>query len=81
MAVIDPPYIMREVWEKYTEACNILLKKDDEGNLAGKLICTTVVENKDFMMELLGVSPITFRPSIPQLVYQYNIYTNIDDSE
>ena len=81
MAVIDPPFIMREVWEKYTEASKILLTKDDEGNMTGRLLCTTVVENAPFMAELLGVRPIAFRPSIPQLVYQYNMYTNIDDPE
>jgi len=28
MVVIDPPFITREVWEKYAEAAKILLKKD-----------------------------------------------------
>ena len=81
MAVIDPPFIMREVWEKYVDACKLLLTKDDEGNLTGKLLCTTVVENAPFMKELLDVRPIAYRPSIPQLVYQYNMYTNIEDPE
>jgi len=25
MIVIDPPFITREVWEKYADACDILL--------------------------------------------------------
>lgn len=28
------------------------------------------------MKELLGVTPQAFQPSIPNLVYQYNFYTN-----
>ena len=28
MVVIDPPFITREVWEKYAEAAKILLKQD-----------------------------------------------------
>ena len=31
MAVIDPPFITREVWEKYTQAVNLLIKKDENG--------------------------------------------------
>ena len=63
MAVIDPPFITREVWELYTKAAKFLLKPN------GKLLCSTIDENKDFMKELLDVEPIAFRPSIPNLVY------------
>ena len=31
MVVADPPFITREVWEKYTQAINILLKVDENG--------------------------------------------------
>ena len=79
MAVIDPPFITREVWEKYTEAVKLLLKKDENNVIDGKLLCSTIDENKDFMMELLNVAPTVFRPSIPNLVYQYNFYTNYKD--
>ena len=79
MAVIDPPFITREVWEKYTYAANLLLKKDENGKIAGKLLCSTIDENKEFMKELLDVDPIVFRPSIPNLVYQYSFYTNYTD--
>ena len=47
MAVIDPPFITREVWEKYTEAAKKLLKED------GLLLCSTIDENVAFMEELL----------------------------
>ena len=63
MCVIDPPFITREVWEKYTEAAKLLMKED------GKLLCSTIDENKEFMGELLDVKPAVFRPSIPNLVY------------
>ena len=73
MAVIDPPFITREVWEKYTVASKMLLKE------GGKLLCSTIDENAPFMKELLDVNPIAFRPSIPNLVYQYSFYTNYTD--
>ena len=79
MAVIDPPFITREVWQKYVLAVKILMKNDENGDLKGNLLCSTITENKDFMKELLNVDPIIFRPSIPNLVYQYNFYTNYED--
>ncbi len=79
MAVIDPPFITREVWEKYVKAVNLLMKKDENGCIKGNLLCSTITENKDLMKEILSVDPIVFRPSIPNLVYQYNFYTNYED--
>ena len=37
MIVIDPPFITREVWEKYTATAKILMKKgvDDAGRVGG----------------------------------------------
>ena len=32
------------------------------------------------MKELLNVTPNTFRPSIPNLVYQYALYTNYEST-
>ena len=81
MCVIDPPFITREVWEKYTYAVKLLLKKNENNEVDfenGKLLCSTIDENKEFMEELLGVKPAVFRPSIPNLVYQYNFYTNYE---
>ena len=92
--VIDPPFITREVWEKYTESANALLKGDPQAGVpaaaegedptpmaemcaAGNLvIATTIHENAEFMHELLGVAPGAWQPSIPNLVYQYDLYTN-----
>ena len=76
MVVVDPPFITREVWEKYTVAVKMLLPVDENGKILGNIFCSTIDENKDFMKELLDVDPIVFRPSIPNLVYQYSFYTN-----
>ncbi|CDW78226.1 UNKNOWN [Stylonychia lemnae] len=72
MVVIDPPFITREVWEKYSEAAKFLVKD------GGKILLSTIDENEPFIMELLGASKRAFRPSIPNLVYQYSLYSNYD---
>jgi hypothetical protein len=102
--VVDPPFITREVWEKYAVSCKALLRSDPseavpaaEGKCqvveAGPdleapsglaaaaargdvVIATTINENSGFMQELLGVKPNAWQPSIPNLVYQYDLYTN-----
>ena len=79
LALIDPPFITREVWEKYANACRLLLGEND--NLAdvsksGAILLSTIAENQDMMNELLDVTPVVFQPSIPNLVYQYNLYSN-----
>ncbi|KAG5175582.1 putative N6-adenine methyltransferase-domain-containing protein [Tribonema minus] len=74
MVVIDPPFIMREVWEAYAmaTAARLLLQP------GGKILATTIAENEELMAELLDVKPCVFKPSIPHLVYQYKLYTNYD---
>ena len=119
--VVDPPFITREVWEKYTISCKALLRVDPalrageepstaaaaasvadaslpadsktadgegEGSMSvpvalaeaaarvDAVIATTIHENAEFMHELLGVTPNKWQPSIPNLVYQYDLYTN-----
>lgn len=70
MVVIDPPFVTREVWENYAQTTKLLLKED------GKVMLTTISENRDMMKELLDVEPQIFQPSIPCLVYQYNLFCN-----
>jgi len=72
MVIIDPPFITREVWEKYTETAKFLLKP------GGHVMASTIQENAPFMKELLGVEPQVFMPSIPTLVYQYYLYASYD---
>lgn len=68
--LVDPPFITRDTWSKYAETALALLRP------GGRLLCTTIAENAAMMQELLNVRPVLFRPSIPNLVYQYNVYTN-----
>ena len=70
IVVVDPPFITREVWTKYAETARLLVAP------GGKLLCTTIAENAPMLEELLGVKPNKFLPSIPHLVYQYNLYTD-----
>mgnify|MGYP003684240313 CR=1 FL=1 len=70
--VIDPPFITRDVWEKYAETARWLLAP------GGMVIATTVVENAPMMADLLAVHPNRFLPSIPNLPYQYALYTSFD---
>ena len=42
----------------------------------GIVLGTTVPENAQLMKELFDAEPTVFQPSIPNLVYQYNVYVN-----
>jgi len=42
----------------------------------GLVLLTTILENAPLLEELFGVRPNKFRPSVPNLVYQYHIFTN-----
>jgi EEF1A lysine methyltransferase 1 len=59
LLVVDPPFIVKEVWEKYAAACKVLAKKGEtsEGVPLGKVILTTVIENAAFLKDLLGATP------------------------
>lgn len=76
MVVIDPPFITREVWEKYQVTAYLLAK--DKSIL--KVLNSTVQENKQMMKDLFGDSMQAekFQPSIPHLVYQYNFFSNFE---
>ena len=73
--VIDPPFITEEAWSKFA---NFALYLQKEGC---KIIACSIAENKDRLKKLLNLDIKTFQPSIPHLVYQYNIYANYDDEE
>ena len=72
MVIIDPPFITKEVWQKYTEAAKLLLAE------GGQVLGSTIDENEEFMNELLGCKKKAFRPSIPNLVYQYSLYSTYE---
>ena len=72
--MIDPPFITREVWEKYAEASRLLLVED-----GGHAFLSTIDENEEMIAELMGAKKKEFRPSIPNLVYQYSFYATYED--
>lgn len=74
MTIMDPPFITRDVWEKYAIATQYLLKDDPKKK--GIVLGTTVEENADFMMELFHASPTIFKPVVTNLVYQYVVFIN-----
>ena len=73
MVVIDPPFITREVWEKYAEISRLLLKEE-----GGHALLSTIDENEEMILEIMGAKRRAFRPSIPNLVYQYSFYTTYE---
>ena len=72
--VIDPPFITEDVWSKFATSAKLLLQP------GGKIILTTVAENREMLKGMLGVEPTAFKPSIPHLVYQYDLYTNYESN-
>ena len=70
--VIDPPFITEDVWKQFATSAKLLLQP------GGKIILTTVAENREMLKGMLGVEPKAFKPSIPHLVYQYDLYTNYE---
>lgn len=69
---IDPPFITEDVWEKYAELTKRILAP------GGKIMMTTIFENEELMEKLLGCHRARFRPSIPNLIYQYSLFINYD---
>jgi EEF1A lysine methyltransferase 1 len=48
MVIIDPPFITREVWEKYALCAKKLLKEN------GMWFLSTIDENEEMIKELTG---------------------------
>lgn len=76
VVVIDPPFITREVWEKYAQTARALAVQQPPQQRQPLVIATTVFENAQIMKELFDAKPTKFQPSIPNLVYQYACFTN-----
>lgn len=68
------------MWEKYAVAAKLLLKGEPGAAVGGKVLASTIAENKEMMKELLALEERRFKPSIPNLVYQYSIYTTYPSS-
>ncbi len=71
--VADPPFITHDVWSKYATAIKLILKEN------GAILLSTVVENEEHLQKILSVRMRKFKPSIPNLVYQYALYSNFED--
>ena len=74
--LIDPPFITLDVWTKYAQATKRIVKKDQDNKITGKILLSSIEENADMLRDLLGVHKKAFRPSIPNLIYQYTFYSN-----
>jgi len=72
--VIDPPFITHDVWRCYVRTARVLL----EPNAPTFVLGTTVIENGALLRDELGVHPHRYLPSIPNLPYQYAIFSNCD---
>lgn len=69
--VIDPPFITKEVWEKYAITSKLLLKPggllflqglvnwptENCNIIIGRILLTTIIENAELLKNLLDVSP------------------------
>jgi hypothetical protein len=54
-------------------------KCNPEQKHQGLVLATTVAENQSLMEELFNAKPTIFKPNIPKLVYQYNVFINCID--
>jgi hypothetical protein len=72
--VVDPPFITSSVMEAFALTVSKLILP------RGKIIWTSTAENENALKAFLGndITAATFKPSIPSLVYQYNIYVNYE---
>lgn len=75
MVVIDPPFITEEVIRAYVGIYHVLAKTPRT-----LLLFTTISENRTIVETSLGgnVFVAPFLPCIPNLVYQYHIFTNYE---
>ena len=75
--VADPPFISEPVWRLYGETINRIRSPS-----RSRVILTTVRENRGILAEIFGgeIFQHKFQPSIPSLVYQYEVFTDYRDS-
>ncbi len=76
IVVIDPPFISEEVIQAYLEIYGVLAKRPES-----LLLFTTISENRTIIERFMSPNIIitaNFLPCIPNLVYQYRIFTNYE---
>lgn len=74
-AIVDPPFVTRDVWLEYARAVRRLLAP------GGRLVLTTIPENKPMLVNQLGpLHHATFLPAMhtTALPYQYALFLNYD---
>ena len=83
--LVDPPYINEEAWTKYSEFVKKIAKtrRDENNNIVieAKILTCSIAENQEILSKLLNLKIRKFQPSIPNLVYQYNFFSNYEDEE
>ena len=79
--VIDPPFITEDVWTKFSNFAKQLVIKNEKDEVTSKILASSICENKDMLKKLLNLDARKFKPSIPHLVYQYNLYSNYEDED
>jgi len=81
--LIDPPFIDLDPWTKFAEfASKIAFNKEENNNgIKTKILLSSIAENKEVLKKLLNVEIKNFQPSIPNLIYQYNFYSNYEDDD
>ena len=81
--LVDPPYINEEAWTKYSEFVKKIAKtrRDENNNIVieAKILTCSIAENQEILSKLLNLKIRKFQPSIPNLVYQYNFFSNYED--
>ena len=71
VAILDPPFISSNVLQAYSLTVHQLLVE------GGKVIVSSVQENGEILSALFPqIRLVRFKPSIPNLVYQYSLFTN-----
>jgi hypothetical protein len=79
--LIDPPFITEDVWSKYAITIKKIIQKDENGNITGKMLLSSIDENEKLFTKLgLPVVKRKYRPLIPNLVYQYSFFSNYESS-
>ena len=73
VVVIDPPFISKEVLERYA-VTTAQIKMH-----AARIIVSSVIENDSILCKCFGpIRPVPFKPSIPNLIYQYSLFVNYE---
>jgi len=76
--VIDPPFISESVISSYAKTFNMLRSP----HKSVRILFTTIDENQAILRHLFDdiMHSVPFKPSIPNLIYQYSLFINYEPS-